>query len=173
MNGPSPEVLDDIERQFSHGISSTDIVALLEEHGYKFGEATLRKYVQLGLLPRSIRVGRKGKQKGSQGMYPPSIIRQIIEIKQLLNDGRTIEEIKNEFFLLRSEIETVEQGTETLFERVEIALEQPLEEATVEAVSRELKTARQAAEVLLEKLRNIEARLARRSQLVRDTAQTG
>ena len=34
----------------------------------KFSEATLRKYVQLGLLPRSVRVGRKGKHQGSQGI---------------------------------------------------------------------------------------------------------
>jgi DNA-binding transcriptional MerR regulator len=173
MDGPSSEVLDEIERKYSHGIASTDIVALLEQHGCKISEATLRKYVQVGLLPRSIRVGRKGKHRGSQGLYPASIVRQIIEIKQLLNDGRTIEEIKNEYFLLRSEIETVEQGTEKLFERVEIALESPLEEATVEAVTRELKTARTAAETLLEKLRNIEARLARRAQLTRNAAQTG
>ena len=40
--------------------------------GEPLSEATFRKYVQLGLLPRSVRVGRKGKHRGSQGLYPAS-----------------------------------------------------------------------------------------------------
>jgi len=37
--------------------------------GIRFSEATLRKYVQLGLLPRSVRVGQKGKPEAYY--FPP------------------------------------------------------------------------------------------------------
>ena len=45
--------------------------------GVRLSEATFRKYVQAGLLPRSKRVGRKGKHRGSQGLYPVEAVRRI------------------------------------------------------------------------------------------------
>jgi DNA-binding transcriptional MerR regulator len=173
MSELSEEELDEFEKRHPNGISSTEIVEVFEQRGFKFSEATLRKYVQLGLLPRSIRVGRKGKHKGSQGMYPASIVRQIQEIKRLLNENKTIDEIRNEYFLLRSDIETVEQSTERLFDRVETAIEGRHNDATAEAMRRDLHLARDAAESLLERLRTIESRLATRADMLRDAAKTG
>jgi DNA-binding transcriptional MerR regulator len=172
MNELSEEELDEFEKRHPTGISSSEIVEVFEQRGFKFSEATLRKYVQLGLLPRSIRVGRKGKHKGSQGMYPASIIRQIQEIKRLLNENKTIDEIRNDYFLLRSDIETVEQSTERLFDRVEHAIDGKRDDATAEAMRRDLRLAREAAESLLDRLRSIEGRLAARADLVRDAAKT-
>src|SRR5262245_18528970 len=105
MQGLTDAVLDEVEKAHPDGITSQQIVELLEHHELKFSEATLRKYVQLGLLPRSVRVGRKGKNRGSQGRYPAGIVRQIVEIKRLLNDNYTIDEIRREYLLLRGEIE--------------------------------------------------------------------
>ena len=62
--------LAEIERSRPQGLTSRQIVDLFETRGIRFSEATLRKYVQLGLLPRSVRVGRKGKHRGSCGLYP-------------------------------------------------------------------------------------------------------
>ena len=58
----------EIERTWPNGLTSRQIVDVFETRGIRFSEATLRKYVQLGLLPRSVRVGRKGKHRGSCGM---------------------------------------------------------------------------------------------------------
>jgi DNA-binding transcriptional MerR regulator len=173
MSELSPEELDELEKRHPNGMSSAEIVEIFEQRGLKFSEATLRKYVQLGLLPRSIRVGRKGKYKGSQGMYPASIIRQIQEIKRLLSEHKTIDEIRNEYFLLRSDIETVEQSTERLFDRVEMAIKGRQNDATVEAVRRDLLVAREAAGSLLERLRMIESRLVTRAEMLRGAAKTG
>jgi DNA-binding transcriptional MerR regulator len=61
--------------------------------GLRVSEATLRKYVQLGLLPRSRRVGTRGRHQGSWGLYPAWTARQVVEIKRLLAEGRTIQDI--------------------------------------------------------------------------------
>src|SRR6184192_3877256 len=68
--------LDEIERSWPQGLTSRQIIDLFETRGIRFSEATLRKYVQLGLLPRSVRVGRKGKHRGSCGVYPAHVIRR-------------------------------------------------------------------------------------------------
>ena len=59
--------IEEIERAWPDGMTSRQIVDVFETRGIRFSEATLRKYVQLGLLPRSVRVGRKGKHRGSCG----------------------------------------------------------------------------------------------------------
>ncbi len=165
--------LDEIDKRHPHGISSTEIVELFETRGIKFSEATLRKYVQLGLLPRSIRVGRKGMHQGSQGRYPTSIVAQILEIKRLLSENKSIEEIRSEYFLLRSDIEVVEQTAGRLFDRVEATLAGQLDDATAQAIRRDLKAAREAGAELLERLRGIEDRLSSRAEQVRRAAKAG
>ena len=64
--------IERVERERSAGISSGEVVRLFEGKGARLSAATFRKYVQLGLLPRSRRVGRKGKHTGSAGLYPVS-----------------------------------------------------------------------------------------------------
>lgn len=83
------EELDRIEREHDSGISSQEILEAFAKHGIKFSEATLRKYVQLGLLPHSVRVGKKGKHQGSQGMYPASVVRRVERIKEMMADDYT------------------------------------------------------------------------------------
>ena len=88
----SDDELSKIEREHPEGLSSTNIVNILVRKGVSFTESTLRKYVQLGLLPRSRRVGMKGKHKGSQGLYPATVIRQVQRLKTMMAT-HTIEEI--------------------------------------------------------------------------------
>jgi hypothetical protein len=173
MEELSQSELDEIDRRHPQGISSTEIVELFEQRGIKFSEATLRKYVQLGLLPRSIRVGRKGMHQGSVGRYPSSIVGQILEIKRLLSEDKSIEEIRSDYFLLRSDIELVEQTTDRLFNRVEATLAGQVSDATAQAIRRDLRAAREAGASLLERLRDIEGRLSSRAEQVRRAAKTG
>src|SRR6185503_20086322 len=83
MFGIDEAMLIRIEREHAAGLSSAEILDVFAVHGIQLSEATLRKYVQLGLLPRSVRVGRKGKHQGSQGVYPVQVVRQILHIKQM------------------------------------------------------------------------------------------
>jgi DNA-binding transcriptional MerR regulator len=85
--------LAEIERAHARGLSSREILEVLKDHGEHLTEATLRKYVQLGLLPRSTRVGEKGKHRGSRGIYPVEVIRRIDEIRRAMGDGETLEEL--------------------------------------------------------------------------------
>src|SRR5512137_1304908 len=78
------EELGDIERQSPNGLTSRQIVDVFTSRGVRFSEATLRKYVQLGLLPRSVRVGRKGKHRGSCGVYPAEIVRRVNQVRVMM-----------------------------------------------------------------------------------------
>ncbi len=105
--------LIEIEKDFAAGLTSAEILDLFARHGVAFSEATLRKYVQLGLLPRSVRVGKKGKHQGSQGIYPVSVVRQILAIKQMMAENYTIEQIQREFLFIRSDVEELERDAVT------------------------------------------------------------
>ncbi|MFO0556222.1 MAG: hypothetical protein U0271_48040, partial [Polyangiaceae bacterium] len=132
------EVLDQVERQHPEGIPSAVILELFERHGLKFSEATLRKYVQLGLLPRSVRVGQKGKHKGSQGLYPVGIIRQIVAIKSMMADNLTIEEIQREFLFVRGDIEELERKLDKIFKTLRDSMKKQRSEPTVRSLSTEI-----------------------------------
>ena len=91
MTAIDEATLSRIEKDHAAGLTSVEILDVFAQHGIALSEATLRKYVQLGLLPRSVRVGRKGKHQGSQGIYPVSVVRQILRIKQMMAERYTIE----------------------------------------------------------------------------------
>ena len=76
------EELRAIETTFAEGLTAVQVVDAFSSRGIKFSEASFRKYVQQGLLPRSRRVGRKGKHKGSLGVYPPKTVRRINTVKR-------------------------------------------------------------------------------------------
>jgi DNA-binding transcriptional MerR regulator len=99
-----------LERQHAAGITSGEVVRIFEARGAKLSAATFRKYVQLELLPRSRRVGRKGKHTGSTGLYPASVIRRIAVIKRMMAEGYTVEDIRGSFLTLRNRLEDVEKG---------------------------------------------------------------
>ena len=106
---------DRLEQQFPQGLSAGQIVEFFLPRGVKLAQATFRKYVQLGLLPRSRRVGEKGKHKGSRGLYPAAAVRRIHLIKSLMDEGMTLEDIRGSFVYFRGQLDGVERSLDELF----------------------------------------------------------
>ncbi len=102
--------IERVERDRAAGITSGEVVRLFEARGARLSAATFRKYVQLGLLPRSRRVGRKGKHTGSTGLYPVSVVRRIAVIKRMMAEGYTVDDIRGSFVTVRNRLEDVEKG---------------------------------------------------------------
>jgi DNA-binding transcriptional MerR regulator len=107
-----------VERERAAGITSGEVVRLFEARGARLSAATFRKYVQMGLLPRSRRVGRKGKHTGSTGLYPVSVVRRISLIKRMMAEGYTVEDIRGSFVTVRNRLEDVEKGLQDLLEEL-------------------------------------------------------
>jgi len=99
-----------LERERAGGITSREVVRIFESRGARLSESTFRKYVQVGLLPRSRRVGRKGKHTGSTGLYPVDVVRRINLIKRMMAEGMTLEEIRGSFVGLKNQLWDVENG---------------------------------------------------------------
>jgi DNA-binding transcriptional MerR regulator len=158
----SDDELSRIEREHGEGLTSEQIVDLFTRRSLRFTEATLRKYVQLGLLPRSRRVAIKGAQRGSQGLYPATVVRRIQHLKQLLAHY-TIEEIQREFLFVRGDIEELSEALERVFSALASAAK-PLND-TDRAVLRELTEAKTLAAELMAKLSSVETRLSMRARL--------
>jgi len=116
------EDFDTLEAEHPQGISATQIVDFFAPRGVKLAQATFRKYVQLGLLPRSRRVGEKGKHRGSKGLYPASAVRRIHVIKALMDEGMTLEEIRHSFIFFRGQLDGVERSVDELFAALEQAI---------------------------------------------------
>ena len=138
--------LGEIERQSPGGLTSREIVDVFTSRGFRFSEATLRKYVQLGLLPRSVRVGRKGKHRGSCGMYPADIVRRVNQVRAMMAADLTIEEIQRSFARFKEEIERVEKGVRELIAGLEREAKGPtLDPDKRAAIEAEIVAAKQAA----------------------------
>lgn len=160
--------LDLVESGHPQGLTTQQVVELFTGRGARLSEATFRKYVQLGLLPRSVRVGLKGKHRGSQGLYPASVVRQIELIRQLMGQGYTIQEIKREFLFLRTDIDALSRQLDEVLSTIEKAIEAGgTGDAADEVVSRVLREAHGEADDLIRKLRAIEQRLAMRARMAR------
>ncbi|WP_236644707.1 MULTISPECIES: MerR family transcriptional regulator [Sorangium] len=163
-------MLERIEREHAQGITSSDILELFAAHGIKFSEATLRKYVQLGLLPRSVRVGRKGKHQGSQGMYPATVVRQVQRIKEMMAQDYTIEEIQREFLFVRGDIEELERTMTKVFNALRDAAKERRSETSGRAIAQDLASAETLARELVAKLSLIEERLMAQARLTKQAA---
>ena len=160
--------LDAVEREHPEGLSVQQIVGLFGARGERLTEATFRKYVQLGLLPRSVRVGRKGKHRGSQGLYPTTVVRQLDLIRRLMAQGFTIDEIQRDFLFIRGDIEELSRRLSSVFSEIEKAIyEGSAHGGTDEVVSRSFREVRTLSDELLRKLGEIEQRLAMRARMAR------
>lgn len=153
----------EIERTSPDGLSSAQILQFCQQHGVSMSEATLRKYVQLGLLPRSVRVGEKGKHRGSKGLYPARVIRRLLLVKTMMAQNVTIEQIQKEFLLLGADVEQIGDSLAKLFERIREAIrcrgQDGQSRAAETLVERELSEAERARTMLLSRLERIEAQL--------------
>ena len=162
------EDLASLEREHAAGLSTQQVVESFTLRGAPLSEASFRKYVQLGLLPRSVRVGRKGKHRGSQGLYPPTVVRQVELIRRLMSQGYTIQEIQREFLFLGSDIDGLARQLKQVLEVVERAVAQRAAvERADEMITRALTEARALAEELIGRLRAIERGLAMRARMAR------
>jgi hypothetical protein len=164
----SDDELARIERDHPQGLSSDEIVGFFTRRGLKFTEATLRKYVQLGLLPRSRRVALKGKQRGSHGLYPAAVVRRIQRLKAMLTT-HSIEEIQREYLFVRADVEELERTLERIF----LALSNAAKHAKTgdtspRVVTRELSDARALAANLVAKVTSVETRLTMQARLQRE-----
>ena len=157
------ETLTQLEKAHVAGLSSAEILDLFARHDVQLSEATLRKYVQLGLLPRSVRVGRKGKHQGSQGIYPVGVVRQILRIKQMMAESYTIEQIQKEFLFIRSDVEQLEQLLEGIFKKLDEVVRQRRSEHRAHTVARDVGDARSLSRDLLARLAAIETKLTSRA----------
>jgi DNA-binding transcriptional MerR regulator len=153
------EELRAIEGTYAEGITAVQIVDVFTSRGIKFSEASFRKYVQQGLLPRSKRVGRKGKHRGSLGVYPAKTIRRINAVKQLMADGYTIEEIQGQFLLYTDLAEGVAEHLTELWSRLAADVAK-LEPAQRKGLERDLADARRDGDRLVERLGDLTRRVA-------------
>lgn len=161
-------VLVRIEAEYALGISSASILEVLASLGVKFSEATLRKWVQVGLLPRSVRVGTKGKHTGSHGRYPATIVRQILEIKDLLADGMTIEQVQSEVLFMRGDLQELQRALSNVFGALESAINKVDSQPLRDSVAHDLIRARQLAKQLLTELQQAEYRIIHKKSVLRD-----
>src|SRR3954447_17008400 len=105
-----PEEIARIEAQHAGGLPARAILEIFAPRGVALSEGTFRKYVQAGLLPRSRRVGRKGKHRGSQGVYPVEAVRRVNVIKKMMSEGLTLEDIGRSFVFFKNHIDQLERG---------------------------------------------------------------
>lgn len=105
-----PGDVERLERENPRGVTSREVVRLFQARGARLSAPTFRKYVQAGLLPRSRRVGRKGKHTGSTGLYPVSVVRRLDLIKHMMAEGLTLEDIRESFVALKHRLDDVEGG---------------------------------------------------------------
>jgi DNA-binding transcriptional MerR regulator len=178
-NAWTDERLSALEAAHPEGLAVQEIVDAFGSKGDRLSEATFRKYVQLGLLPRSVRVGRKGKpsatttkselksgskNRGSQGLYPATVVRRIETIRRLMAQGYTIEEIQKEFLFIRGDIEELSRS----LKRVYGALDRVTStRGGDELARRKCDEAKRLGELLLRTLDEIEQRASLKARLAR------
>jgi len=152
--------LDEIERAHPAGLTAAQVVEAFHRRGAKLSEATFRKYVQLGLVPRSRRVGRKGKHQGSMGLYPATVVRRVNAIKQMMSEAYTIEDIQKSFLRFKDEIEALERGFKELFTGFERELRAPeFDAGRRKSLSRELEDTKKLAGELVGRIEGLERQI--------------
>lgn len=168
--------LQEIEGGALGGLTSRQIVDVFTSRGIRFSEATLRKYVQLGLLPRSVRVGQKGKHLGSRGLYPANVIRRVNLVKGMMAENLTIEEIQRSFIRFKEEIDGIETSLRGLigsFEREAQGLSPRLADGRRKELEQEIVEAKRAAGDLVRRISTLESRLSNRGEESSGTAVGG
>jgi hypothetical protein len=152
--------LADFERRNPAGVT---VQQLVDAFAGRLTEATFRKYVQVGLLPRSVRVGRKGKNRGSQGLYPATVARRIELVRRLMAEGHTIEEIQRDYLFARGELEELDRA----LDRAMGALARQVQDRGDELASRKLAEARTLGASFGALLAEIEQRVSMRARMER------
>lgn len=148
-----------LEEQYPCGLTSAQLLEFFATWQVSLSEATLRKYVQLGLLPHSVRVGRKGN-RGSQGIYPTSVVRQILRIKEMLSQSYTIEQIQRDVLFVSSDLQRLESTLAGIFRILGHVAQARRNSSFTSDVARELEGASGVSSELLSRLHALESRLS-------------
>ena len=124
--------------------------------------------MQLGLLPRSVRVGRKGKHRELVRALPSLVIRRVNLVKGMMAEDRTIEEIQRSFARFKDEIESVQKELRDLIASFEREAKAPGGGAgdsadARRAIEEELVEAKRAAGELVRRISSLERRISARS----------
>ena len=153
----TPAEVQEMERELgTSGVSAAAVLEMFRSRGVRLSEGTFRKYVQAGLLPRSRRVGSKGKHRGSRGLYPVAVIRRLNAIKAMMAEGMTLEEIRGSFLFLRGELDAVEAGLVEMAARLGRAVDEtPLTPRQRERLQQELVRVRDASTRLTERIERV------------------
>ncbi|RKG66646.1 MerR family transcriptional regulator [Corallococcus sp. CA054B] len=146
----APDELERIERENAGGLPANAILEIFRPRGVRLSEATFRKYVQAGLLPRSRRVGRKGKHQGSLGLYPVEAVRRINVIKRMMAEGHTLEDIRRSFVFHRNHIDQLQRDLSEVLDGFQEELGgRPLGGERRRSLEAQLATLRQRAQDLV------------------------
>ena len=165
MNDVPESALQEFEARFPAGATSAQVVAFFQEHGVRLSEATFRRYVQLGFLPRCRRVGRqgRGRHRGSEGIYPTAVVRRLNEVKRLLEQQLTIDEIRGLFRVREDDVQAVRERLAAIVAGVE----EQLRETPDELLGRHLEQLRATIAELEAGLGRVAADVARGRMLAR------
>jgi len=156
----SDEALSEIEQRHPEGLTLSQIIEAFVRHGLHLSEATFRKYVQLGLLGRSRRVGRKGKHQGSLGVYPATTVRRLNVIKQMMAANYTIEDIQRSFLRFTDEFEALQRGLSQLVSGFELELKRGNFTAEQRrGLEREIRTTQKLGDELVGRVESLERQL--------------
>ena len=105
-------------------------------------------------------VGSKGKHKGSKGIYPVGVVRQINEIKLMMGQDYTIDDIRRHFVFVGGEIEELRNLLGRIFGRLEESFASDEEGAfSIAGLHREIVEAENDAKALLAKIEEMSGRL--------------
>jgi hypothetical protein len=152
--------IEEIEKQHPEGLTLAQIIEAFEGRGVHLSEATFRKYVQLGLLVRSRRVGRKGKHQGSLGVYPVTTVRRVNVIKEMMAASYTIEDIQRSFLRFKDEIEALDRGTQKLLDGFERELRAgTFEPERRKGLLKEISAVRKLAAELVQRVESLERQI--------------
>jgi DNA-binding transcriptional MerR regulator len=146
----------EIEAENAGGLTSQDLVRVFNDRRVRFSEANLRRYVQLGLVPRSRRIGQKGMHQGSHGLYPVRSVRRINLIKKLMAERYSLEEIQQKFLAFQDDIEVLDEASEKLLEGFEGRIVEQPAGPRRDRLFVELESVKRAAKDLLEAVQRLE-----------------
>ena len=149
-----------LERKCPSGVTSAQVIGFFRERGVKLSEATFRRYVQLDLLPRCRRVGRKGRHLGSEGIYPVGVVRRLNDVKRRLDAGHTIEDVRAMFRISEDDLETVRARVA----RMVAVAEEHLEREPDDVLRREVAGLREAGRQVEAAMRAVRDHFARRGE---------
>jgi hypothetical protein len=103
-------------------------------------------------------------------MYPVTVIRQILRVKEMMAESYTIEQIKKDVLFMRSDVEQLEATLENIFSTLGRVVKERRGEPYAQTVARDVEGAKALSRDLVNRLGSIESRLSARSPLRRVSA---